>query len=122
MNIISSRYIVDIVLGHSHYILRSTSPPTCRNCVRQEQKSSLSVFIFIFSSDMPRKKGFFSYGRYINEFKVKFDPFSPTSASKEILLFIFFPPTRQKCACRDLLTVKYTECGLRKKLFTYYKQ
>ncbi len=26
--------------------------------------------------------------------------------------FIFFPPTRQKYACRDPLKVKYTECGL----------
>ncbi len=42
---------------------------------------------------MPRKKGFLNYSRYINESKfVKIEPFSPTSASREILFFIFFPP------------------------------
>ncbi len=29
-------------LGHSHYILRSTSPPTCTNCLRQEKKQPSS--------------------------------------------------------------------------------
>ncbi len=41
-------------LGHSHYILRLTSPPTCKNCLRQEKKSSLPTFIFISSCDKPR--------------------------------------------------------------------
>ncbi len=31
--------------------------------------------------------------------------------ARKFYLFIF-PPTRQKYACRDLLTVNYTECGL----------
>ena len=34
-------------LGHSQYILRSMSPPMCRNYARQE-KRSLPAFIFIF--------------------------------------------------------------------------
>ena len=48
-----------------------------------------------------------------NKKKTCFWPVLGGKASKPILFFIFFPPTRQKYACRDLLTVKYTECGLR---------
>ena len=60
-----------------------------------------------------KKRDFFNMVRYINEFKfVTFDPFSPTLASQQIFIFIFFPPTRQKYASRDLLTLKYTERGL----------
>ncbi len=99
-------------LGHSHYILRSTSPPTCKNCLRQEKKAAFWLLFLFFPPTCQDKMNFFN-DRYINKFKFgKIDPFSPTSASKEIFIFIFFPPTRQKYACRDPLPVKYSKCSL----------
>ncbi len=35
-------------LGHSHYILRMTSPPMSWNCVRREKKVAISAFFLFF--------------------------------------------------------------------------
>ncbi len=92
------------ILGHSQYIfLRSTSPWTCRNCVRQEKKSSPLAFIFKPTCATC------TMGSYECKL-VKSDQFSPMRQQGNLIFF--FPPTRQKYACRDPLTVKYSECDL----------
>ncbi len=73
--------------------------------LRQEGKQP-SVSYFYFFLRHAKKNGFLilSFG--------KIDPFSLTSSSREFWCLFFFPRSRQKYAFRDVLTIKYTECGL----------
>ena len=98
------RYSVTVATCIAYYIIRILNKGRWAHF-------NVKLHFYFFLRHAKKKRDFLIRSVYKWVTCVLTQFFQHEPARKFYFLF-FYPPTRQKYACRDPLTVKYTECGL----------